>query len=116
MIPLHDTLDAQGRPSEPPRPRLISRERYLQLLGWCFALFSSLRVVSYLPTLWAIQHSADSSQRSVLTWATWLGANLTMAAWLCEHNEGRLNRAAMVNLANAGMCTITLTLIIWYRL
>ena len=115
MIPLHDLLDAHGRPADVPRPQLISRERYLQVLGWCFAFFSSLRVFSYLPTLWAIQQSADSSQHSVLTWATWLGANLTMAAWLYENTARRFNRAVLVHLVNAGMCTVTLALIAWYR-
>jgi hypothetical protein len=114
-VPVHDILDAQGRPAEPLRPRLISRERYLQLLGWSFALFGSLRVFSYLPTLWAIHLSGNSSQHSMLTWATWLGANLTMAAWLSEHNGGRLNRAAVVSLVNAGMCAATLTMIACYR-
>ena len=35
-------------------------------------------MAAYLPTIWAIHRSADSSQHSLWTWCTWLGANLTM--------------------------------------
>jgi hypothetical protein len=52
----------------------------------------------------------------LLTWCTWLGANLTMAAWLHEHNGRRANGAVLVNLLNATMCALTAGLIGWYRL
>ena len=58
----------------------------------------------YLPTLLAIFTSGDSSQHSLLTWVTWVGANATMAAWLYEHNGRRLNRAIAVNSCNSLMC------------
>lgn len=101
-----------------PRPahRKGARSAYLALLTWTFTLFSSLRVVSYLPTMWAIQASGDSSQHSLWTWLTWLGANLTMAAWLYEHNGQRLDRAAIVNLVNATMCAGTIVLIVAHRI
>jgi hypothetical protein len=60
------------------------RVAYVTGLTWAFTLFSSLRVFSYLPSLWAIIATADSSQHSLRTWGTWLGANLTMAAWLFD--------------------------------
>jgi hypothetical protein len=115
MIPLNDTLDRRGHPLQAPQPALFTRERYLLLLTWSFAFFSSVRVLAYLPTLWAIHASGDSSQHSALTWLTWLGANLTMAAWLHEHNGRRCNRAVMVSAANALMCGLTLALITWHR-
>lgn len=101
----------------PPRPpqRSGARAAYLVVLTWAFTLFSSLRIVSYLPTMWAIQVSGDSSQHSLWTWLTWLGANLTMAAWLYEHNGQRLDRAAIVNLVNATMCAGTIVLIVAHR-
>ncbi len=92
------------------------REVYLALLTWAFTLFNSVRVFSYLPTLWAIHTSGDSSQHSLVTWLTWLGANLTMALWLHEHNGRRCNRAVMVNVGNAAMCLATSLLIAWHRL
>lgn len=92
-----------------------SRERYLALLAMSFALFNSLRLVSYLPTLWAIWDTQDSSQYALLTWAIWAGANLTMAAWLHENNGRRFNRAAVVSLVNSVMCVATLALILWFR-
>jgi hypothetical protein len=78
--------------------------RYLTALTWTFTLFNSLRVIAYLPTLWAIQSSGDASQHSLFTWLTWLGANLTMAAWLYEQQGRRLSRAVAVNACNATLC------------
>lgn len=100
-------------PCHPPPPRV--RERYLLVLTWAFTVFNSLRVLAYLPTLWAIHASGDSGQHSLLTWITWLGANLTMAAWLHEHNGRRTNRAVVVNLGNAAMCAATAAVITWHR-
>jgi hypothetical protein len=88
---------------------------YLSVLTWAFTLFNSLRVVSYLPTMWAICTSGDSSQHSLWTWCTWLGANVTMSAWLYEQNGRRLNRAVIVNIGNATMCASTMVLIAVHR-
>lgn len=88
---------------------------YLTGLTWAFTLFSSLRVVSYLPTLWAIVATADSSQHSLWTWGTWLGANLTMAAWLFEQEGKRFSRAVVVNLSNTAMCAAMITVIVAVR-
>ena len=88
----------------------------VDLLAWSFTLFNSLRVVSYLPTVWAIHTSRDSSQHALSTWLIWMGANLTMAAWLHRHNGGRIDRAVAVNVGNAVMCLATLLLIVFYRL
>lgn len=100
----------------PALPALSAREVYLALLTWAFTLFNSVRVLSYLPTLWAIHQSGDSSQHSLVTWLTWLGANVTMALWLYEHNGQRCDRAVMVNVGNAVMCLATSVLIGWHRL
>jgi hypothetical protein len=115
MVPCDDTVDSNGGLLQAPQPRLFTRARYLQLLTWCFTFFSTVRVLSYLPTLWAIHTSGQSEQHSLLTWCTWLGANLTMAGWLHEHNGQRANGAVLVNLANAAMCALTAGLIAWYR-
>jgi len=88
------------------------RQNYLTLLGYMFALFSTVRVLAYLPTIWAVVQSGDSSQHSLLTWFTWAGANLTMAAWLYEQQGQRWNRAIAVNLVNASMCVATFV-VIW---
>ena len=91
------------------------RTLYLHLLAWAFALFSTARIVAYLPTVWAIVQSADSGQHSLWTWATWTGANATMAAWLYEHNDQRLNKAIAVSIGNATMCLATTVVILWVR-
>lgn len=78
--------------------------RYVTVLTWAFTLFNFLRVIAYLPTLWAIQASGDASQHSLFTWLTWLGANLTMAAWLYEQQGRQLSRAVVVNACNATLC------------
>lgn len=97
------------------RPRPGGRAAYLVVLTWAFTLFSALRTMAYLPTMWAIQVSGDSSQHSIWTWCTWVGANLTMAAWLYEQDGQRLGSAAVVSLGNAVMCAVTLGLIVAHR-
>lgn len=92
------------------------RARYLMALTWSFTLFNSVRGLAYLPTLWAIHDSGDSSQHSLWTWLTWLGANASMAAWLFEHDGRRCNRAVAVSLCNASMCALTALAILRYRL
>lgn len=101
------TASAQSLPCAPTT--------YLSVLTWVFTLFNSVRVLAYLPTLWAILTSGDSSQHSLLTWGTWVGANATMAAWLYEQNGRRVNRAIAVNICNALMCLTTSILIVAYR-
>ena len=92
-----------------------ARRRYLTLLTWAFAFFNGMRVLTYLPTIWAIHDSGQSNQHSLLTWLGWMGANLTMAAWLHEQNGGHFDRAVAVNTANAVMCGVTTLLIVCCR-
>ncbi len=112
-IPLSD--NALHRPTPAPPPLRLARPVYLAVLTWAFTLFNSLRVFAYLPTMWAIMASGDSSQHSVWTWCTWLGANVTMAAWLFEQNGHRMERAVIVNVGNAAMCGVTVVLIAAHR-
>jgi len=88
---------------------------YLCVLNWAFALFSSTRLLTYLPTLWAIHASGDSSQHSLLTWLAWLGSNATMAAWLYETNNRRVNKVIAVTCGNAVMCLATSAVVLVYR-
>jgi uncharacterized RDD family membrane protein YckC len=106
----------QDRTARPPGPAdSAGRRAYLALLTWAFTLFSSVRVLSYLPMMAAIVRSGDSSQHSLWTWCLWLGANATMAAWLYETQGRRANRAVLVNACNAAMCLLTAALIVAYR-
>jgi len=95
--------------------RSTPRSLYLDALALAFALFNSARLVSYLPTLWAIQSSGDSGQHSLWTWCCWFGANLTMAAWVREQNGGRCDRLVALNAGNALMCAATIVLIVFHR-
>lgn len=97
------------------RRRSSASSAYLVALTWLFTLFNSVRVLAYLPTLLAIFNSGNSSQHSLLTWVTWVGANTTMAAWLYEQNGRRMNRAVAVNACNSLMCIATSILIVAYR-
>ena len=97
-------------------PVLRTESLYLRLLTWAFTVFNSVRVAAYLPTLYALHLSGDSSQHSLWTWATWVGANATMAAWLYEQNGRTMNRAVAVNIGNAAMCLATVVLIVAHRL
>jgi hypothetical protein len=103
------------RPAEPGSPARRLRQHYLSVLGWAFALFNTVRVAAYLPTVWAIVQSGDSSQHSLWTWFTWAGANATMSAWLYETQGQQFSRAAAVSAGNAAMCVITLLTILAYR-
>lgn len=93
-----------AQPASAKSDRMPWRTHYLTGLTWAFTLLNSARVLSYLPTLWALIHSGDSSQHSLWTWGMWVGANVTMAAWLYEQQGQRWNRAVAVNLVNASMC------------
>jgi hypothetical protein len=116
MVPSYTSDIATGVPDAADTTRARSASHYVVVLSWAFSLFNSVRVLAYLPTMWAIHASADSSQHSLWTWVTWAGANATMAAWLYEQNGRRLSVAAMVNAMNASMCVATLALIAVYRL
>jgi hypothetical protein len=94
---------------------ITARVAYLRVLTWAFTLFNSVRMLAYLPTIWAIVQSGDSSQHSLWTWCTWLGANATMAAWLYETNGQRFSRAVVVNAGNATMCAGTVLVIAAHR-
>jgi hypothetical protein len=93
-----------------------SRDAYLATLGGLFALFNSARVLAYLPTIWAVAASGDSSQHSLWTWFCFLGGNATMALWLWEQNGRTTNRAIAVSVCNALMCTGIVGVIAWTRL
>ena len=94
----------------------VFRSSYLVALTWCFTFFSTVRMLAYLPTVVSIVQHGDSSQHSLWTWLTWLGANLTMAAWLYEENGARINKAVVVSAGNAAMCLATSAVIIAFRL
>lgn len=109
--------DAQARTPEPGAPTTRQRVRraYLAALTWAFVLFTTARLLAYAPTVLAILQTRNSSQHSLWTWLIWLGANVTMAAWLYEHNGQRLDKAVAVSLSNAVACGLTSLAILWFR-
>lgn len=88
-------------------------ELYQARLGGAFARFNSLRLFTCLPTILAIVANGSSGQQSLLTW---VGANATMAAWLFERNERRLDKTVLPNIRHAAMCLITGLVIVGRRL
>jgi len=94
----------------------MSRATYLAALGALFAVFNSVRVLAYMPTIWAVAASGDSSQHSLWTWLTFLGGNATMAVWLWEQNHRRVTGAALASAGNALMCAAIVAVIAWTRL
>jgi hypothetical protein len=121
-VNLHSTVKSatfEAGTTRPPgsrsKPQRNPRAVYLSVLTWSFTLFNSIRVLAYLPTVLAIVQSGNSDQHSVWTWCCWVGANATMAGWLYEHNGQKINRAALVNMGNAVMCSVTLALIVIHR-
>jgi hypothetical protein len=114
-----NTIPTTASTDRLPPPGSLSaslRRHYLVVLTWSFTLFSAVRVLTYVPTIAAIVASGDSSQHSLWTWLTWTGANLTMSAWLYEHNGQRAKRAVAVNIGNALMCLVTTAVILWQRM
>jgi hypothetical protein len=89
--------------------------RYQRGLFIAFALFNLLRVISYLPTFWAIHASGDSSQHSLWTWLTWCGSNLLTGLWHLECHQRRLDCTAVVLFVNAAMCAAAVVLVATYR-
>ncbi len=116
MPALANDEDQGGRQHPPTASARGRRSSYRVVLTWCFTFFSTARVLAYLPTVMSIVEHGDSTQHSLWTWLTWLGANVTMAAWLFEHNGAGMNRAIAVSVANAGMCFATAAVIVAYRL
>jgi hypothetical protein len=125
-----DTIRGLGRPqacaattlggvlAHPSRakPPAIARSRYLAALGALFALFNSARVLAYVPTIWAVMATGDSSQHSLWTWFTFFGGNATMAVWLWENNGRRCNGAIAASGGNALMCLGIIAVIACTRL
>jgi hypothetical protein len=97
------------------KPPPAGRQRYLSALAWAFAVSNLVRVLTYLPTMLAIQDSGQSDQHSLLTWIGCMAANATMAAWIHEQNGRRFDRAVAMNAANALMCGALALVILWYR-
>jgi hypothetical protein len=97
------------------RRRGSLRSRYLFVLNAAFVLFNSTRLLTYLPTMWAVHVSSNSSQHSLYTWVAWVGANASMAGWAYENNGQRVNKLVVVSLGNAAMCLAMCLLIGIYR-
>ena len=93
-----------------PRPGL-----YLRCVRWVFLAFSSSRLFAYLPTIFTLWEQRSSDQHSLVTWLVFAGANASMAAWLYEEHGRRLDRAIVVSLGNAVMCSVTAVLIVALR-
>lgn len=98
------------------QPSAATRSRYLTTLGALFTLFSSARLLAYLPTIWAVMSTGDSSQHSLWTWFTFFGGNATMAVWLWENNGRRCNGATVASSGNALMCLAIIAAIALTRL
>ncbi len=100
-------------PAAPAAP--ATGATYRQLLTWAFTLFSSVRVLSYLPTLWAICASGDSSQHSLWTWFIWSGSNLLTGLWHFEGRQRRMDCTTAVLWINAALCAAAFVLVAAYR-
>ena len=119
---LHSTVDVPTRPrTRNPTHNRVEHQRpawrhwYLRCLTWAFMLLTGARLIAYMPTVVSIVHSRNSQQHSLWTWLIWVGANLTMAAWLYEHNGQQMDKAIGVSLANVTACALTTVVILWFR-
>ena len=110
-----DAAPSASAPAADPLHRRRWRAWYLRVLTWAFMLLTGARLLAYSLTVFAIIESRDSHQHSLWTWLIWVGANLTMAAWMYEHNGQRMDKAIGVSLANAAACGLTSVVIVWFR-
>jgi hypothetical protein len=92
------------------------RNAYVRLLAIAFTFFNSVRLLTYVPTIWAIQMSQSSDQYSLFTWISWVGANGTMAAWVYENNGQKLDPVCLLNMGNTLMCLATCIAIAYCRM
>ena len=106
---------AAVRPSAGTERCQRHRAVYQRLLDGAFNVFCATRLLTYLPTFWAIWASADSSQHSFWTWGAWMASNATMSAWLYEKNGRQTDKAVVVTLGNSLMCATACVLILAYR-
>jgi hypothetical protein len=91
------------------------RALYLAALGWAVTSLGSVRLVSHLPTLWAVHACGDSSQHALTTWFTWAAANAAMAGCVYQQRGRPADYAVVINACNAVMCLLTASLITAYR-
>jgi hypothetical protein len=74
-----------------------------------FAVFSALRIFSYLPQIYRVAHDSNgASAISYATWSFWVGANLATAFYAAA-NLGDLYLAS-VSTAYAACCAIVIAL------
>lgn len=90
------------------------RAAYVALLTGAFAFFNTVRLATYLPTLWTIHDSGQSDQHSLVTWVSWMLANLSTGLWLYERSR-HVDGVAALSFGNAAMCAAVSLLIAWYR-
>jgi hypothetical protein len=95
--------------------RGVGRSAYGQCLLGAFALLNALRIVSYLPTFWAIQASGDSSQHSLWTWSVWAASNLVTGLWHLECRGRAWDITALVLMVNAALCGGVMVLVAVHR-
>lgn len=106
---------AAAAPSPAAREAATRRGPYLRCVHWLFLVSSSGRLFAYLPTILTLWEQRSSNQHSLITWLVFAVANASMAAWLYEQHGRRLDRAILVSMGNAVMCTATAVLILTYR-
>lgn len=71
------------------------------LIVLSMGLLNTMRVAAYLPSGRVIAKPGNSLRPSLRTRRPWLGANATIACWLCEQEGLRMNRAIAISICNA---------------
>ena len=105
------------QPDSLKSPRILfwSRDAYMSMLTRSAMLMGGIRALTYIPTILTLMASANSSQHSVWTWASWILANITMIMLLYERNGRKADSVILIQLANTIMCIVTTAVILWYR-
>lgn len=83
-------------------------------LGLAFTVFNSLRVLFYVPQFKKLvkqKHNLDS--HSLFMWFSWIFANATVAIYFVQLSGW--DEKAILNMANAVMCLIGFSIILYKR-
>ena len=85
------------------------------VLKWTTNLTSSLRVITYAPTILTLFASADSTQYNLLSWSTWVIANASLTASLYDQNGRKFDYMIQINCCNTFMSLVTAAVIFYLR-
>jgi hypothetical protein len=85
----------------------MDHDLYLRILTAMFLFWNSVRVLTYIPTIFKLLSSpTDARSHSLLTWSCWVLSNGTFALMLLERDGGTPESMFWLNTGNTAMCFV----------